>query len=100
MAVTRTGADRGKLLECAVYLELRRQGLPVSYWRGSGEVDFVVQTPDGVVPVQVSWGAPSERHQRALEEFYESFPQALEAMLVGPNEYEAGALSALATRAR
>jgi predicted AAA+ superfamily ATPase len=100
MAVTRTGADRGKLLECAVFLELRRLGFPISYWRANGEVDFVVQTDAGVVPVQVSWGAPSERHQRALEEFYESFPQALEAVLIGPDEYEAGALRALASRVK
>lgn len=100
MAVSKTGADRGKLLECAVHLELRRHGLPVYYWRDNGEIDFVVETRSGVVPVQVSWTAPSERHHRALEAFYESFPQALEAVLVGPEEFEGGALSALASRAQ
>lgn len=99
MAVTPTGADRGKLLECAVYLELRRQGLAVSYWRANGEVDFVARTREGIVPVQVSWGPPTERHHRSLQEFYESFPQALEAVFVGPDEYEAGALTALASGA-
>lgn len=95
MAVTRTGADHGKLLECAVHVEIRRRSLPVSYWRGTREVDFVVETPHGIVPIQVSWGPPSERHHSALEEFYEVFPHALEAMLVGPEEYEAGILEHL-----
>ena len=96
MAVTRTGADRGKLLECVVHLELRRRGLKPAYWRGRGEVDFVVTTDRGIVPIQVSWEPTSDRHQRALDEFYETFPQALEAVLVGPAEFEAGSLSELA----
>lgn len=95
MAVTRTGADRGKLLECAVYLELRRRGLRPAYWRGRGEVDFVVTTERGITPIQVSWAPPTDRHDRALEEFYETFPQAGEALLVGPAEFEAGALAHL-----
>ena len=96
MAVTRTGADRGKLLECAVYLELRRRGLNPAYWRGHGEVDFVVTTERGIVPIQVSWESPAERHQRALDEFYETFPQAQEALLVGPAEFEGAGLAELA----
>ena len=95
MAVTRTGADRGKLLECAVHLELRRRGLRPAYWRGRGEVDFVVTTERDITPIQVSWDAPTDHHHRALEEFYETFPQAGEALLVGPAEFEAGALADL-----
>jgi predicted AAA+ superfamily ATPase len=96
MAVTRTGADRGKLLECAVHLELRRRGLRPAYWRGRGEVDFVVTTDRGITPIQVSWEPPTDRHHRALEEFHETFPQAQEALLVGPAELEANALAELA----
>lgn len=95
MVATRVGADRGKLLECAVHLELRRQGLTIAYWRGKGEVDFVVRATHGLVPIQVSWEAPTDRHHRALEEFYENFPQAQEAIFVGPQEYEAGILASL-----
>ena len=95
MTVTRTGSDRGKMLECAVYLELRRRGLRPSYWRGKGEVDFVVDTPRGIVPIQVSWEEPTVRHQKALDEFYEAFPQALESIFVGPDAFAQGALSAL-----
>ena len=96
MAVTRTGADRGKLLECAVHLDLRRRGLKPAYWRGRGEVDFVVTTDRGITPIQVSWERSADRHHRALEEFYETFPQAQEALLIGPAEFEAGALAELA----
>jgi hypothetical protein len=48
-----------------------------------------------IVPVQVSWSPPAERHERALEEFYEVFPQAGEALFVGPDEYEEGVLDRL-----
>ncbi|HXV65295.1 MAG TPA: ATP-binding protein [Vicinamibacteria bacterium] len=96
MAVTRTGVDRGKLLECAVHLELRRRGLKPAYWRGQREVDFVVETERGIVPIQVSWEAPADRHERALDEFYEAFPQAQEALRVGPAEFEAAVLAELA----
>ena len=96
MAVTRTGADRGKLLECAVHLELRRRGLKPAYWRGQREVDFVVTTERGIVPIQVSWETPTDRHERALDEFYETFPQALEALRIGPAEFEPAVLADLA----
>lgn len=95
MAVTRTGADRGKLLECVVHLELRRRGLRPSYWRGQREVDLVVTTDRGIVPIQVSWESPTERHESALDEFYETFPHAQEALIVGPAQVEAGALAEL-----
>lgn len=96
MVVTRAGADRGKLLECAVHLELRRHGLRPSYWRERGEIDFVVTTERGITPIQVSWEPPTERHHRALQEFYETFPQAHEALAIGPAEFEAGTLADLA----
>ena len=95
MVVTRTGSDRGKLLECAVHLDLRRRGLRPSYWRGRGEVDFVVQTESGITPIQVSWEPAADRHERALEDFYENFPHAQEALLIGPADFEAGALDVL-----
>jgi uncharacterized protein len=88
VVVSRTGADRGKLLECAVHLALRRRFRDVSYWRGRGEVDFVVRAAGQVVPVQVTWEAPVERHQRATESFYEHFPQAEEMVFVTAAGFE------------
>jgi predicted AAA+ superfamily ATPase len=88
VVVTRTGHDRGKALECAVHLALRRRFGQVFYWRDRGEVDFVVHHQDRIVPVQVTWDVPAERHHRALESFYELFPQAEEARFITAEDFE------------
>lgn len=90
VTVTRTGEDLGKMLECATFLLLRRRYREVSYWRGRGEVDFVVQHEGEPVPVQVSWEAPTERHRQALDDFYAVHPRAREAVFVTPDTYERG----------
>lgn len=87
VTVTQTGADRGKALERATYLALRREYGQVSYWRGAGEVDFVVLRNGVPVPVQVTWGAPERRHERALEAFYEAHPNAGEAIFVTADSF-------------
>ncbi len=58
--------------------------------RGKGEVDFVVLRNGDPVPVQVSWEGPSERHYRALDEFYEVEPRSAEAVFVTRESYEHG----------
>jgi uncharacterized protein len=82
MVVTRTGADRGKQLECATFLVLRRRYRDVFYWRNGGEVDFVVLQDGRPVPVQVSWDAPLERHQKGLDSFFQAHHDAGEAVFV------------------
>ena len=89
VVVTRAGQDRGKSLECAVHTVLRRRYGTVSYWRDRGEVDFVVQDGGRIIPIQVSWDAPLERHHRAMESFYERFPQAEETVWVSAAGFEA-----------
>ena len=86
--VTRTGEDLGKALECATHLELRRRYPEVFYWRGKGEVDFVIRDGSQVLPFQVTWDAPSERHHAALEEFYAAFPTAEECTFVTSESFE------------
>lgn len=76
------GADHGKALECATFIELKRRYREVCYWRGDGEVDFVVQEGRRVIPIQVTAEAPRPRHEKALEGFYEQFPHADEAVWV------------------
>ncbi len=90
VVTTRTGRDLGKALECAVHLELRKRFGQVFYWRGRGEVDFVVQDRDDgrVIPVQVTWDEPLDRHQQAIEEFYERFPTAEETVWVTAANFE------------
>jgi predicted AAA+ superfamily ATPase len=88
--VSTTGADLGKSLECAVFLELRRRHREVFYWRGEGgEVDFVVQDEGRLVPIQVTLEALEARHERALASFYESFPHAEEAITVTADSFAA-----------
>lgn len=88
VVATQGGADRGKALEYAVHLALRRRFGRVHYWRERNEVDFVVQDGRRLIPVQVSWDEPGERHQRALEEFYQRFPMADEAVLITAARFE------------
>ncbi len=91
VVVTRAGEDRGKALECAVHLALRRRYGTVYYWRGGvgkREVDFVVHHEGRLVPYQVTWDEPAERHEKALEAFYEQFPQADEALFVTAANFE------------
>lgn len=90
VSVTATGQDRGKQLECATFLVLRRRFGQVFYWRGAGEVDFVVTSDRGPVPVQVSWDGPAERSRRAVDEFHASHPQATEPVFVSAESFAAG----------
>ena len=53
-------------------------------------------TKSDITPIQVSWEPPTERRHRYLQEFYETFPQAQEALMIGPAEFEAGVLKELA----
>jgi len=82
VVVSKTGQDLGKSLGCATFLALRRRYGEVFYWRGAGEVDFVVLDDGTPVPHQVTWGASEERHHRALDAFYEQFPHAAECVFV------------------
>lgn len=82
VVVTLGPEDRGKALECAVAVALRRRYQTVSYWRGTGEVDFIVQDGRRVIPFQVTLDAPQPRHERGLLSFYEQFPHADEAVFV------------------
>jgi len=99
IAVTRSGEDWGKMLECATFVRLRQRFRDVYYWRGRGEIDFVVTREGDPVPVQVSWSGATERHQRALDEFYEAHPRAHEAVFVTAESFERG-LPGLATGER
>lgn len=90
VAVTRTGEDRGKMLECATYIELRKRYREVFYWRDRGEVDFVVLHEGEPLPVQVSWDGPEERHRKALDAFHEAHPRSREAVFVTAESWERG----------
>ena len=92
VSVTRTGADRGKALECATFLLLRQRYRDVFYWRDAQkrEVDFVVEQDGRAVPVQVTWDEPSQRHLAAIDSFHEEHPHSDEAVVVTAESYAAG----------
>ena len=84
---TKSGEDLGKDFENLVYLSLRQKTTDICYWKGKGEVDFVITTNNGVTPVQVSFGKIQKRHEDALAEFYTQFPHANEAVYVTPDSF-------------
>jgi len=76
------GLDLGKSLECAAFVALKQRYGEVCYWRGKGEVDFVIEDAGRVVPIQVTLDVLKPRHEAALTSFYEAFPQADEARTI------------------
>ena len=88
--ITRTGRDRGKQLECAVFLALRRRYREVFHWRNGGEVDFVVLHDGKPLPIQVTWDKPQERHDKAIDAFHKAHHDALEAVFVTAASFAEG----------
>jgi len=88
--VTATGADRGKQLEAATFLLLRRRFKEVHYWRGEAEVDFVVSHGGVPTPVQVTWSTPTDRHERGIDGFHAAHPTAGEGVIVTRESFEQG----------
>jgi uncharacterized protein len=86
--ITRGGIDKGKDLETAVFLHLRRAFREVFYWRNKGEVDFVVVEGTSVIPIQVSWEGAQQQHLNALGEWREAFPHACSALFIDRSNVE------------
>lgn len=84
---TRGGEDLGKDFENLVYLTLRRKTADICYWKGKGEVDFVANTRNGITPIQVTFGDPQQRHEDALQAFFQQFPHANEAVYITPDSF-------------
>jgi len=84
---TSAGADLGKDFENLVFLELKKITPFVFYWKGQGEVDFILQNGRQIIPIQVSLDTPKPRHEAALEEFYRRFPHAEDAIFVSLDSF-------------
>lgn len=67
----RFSEDEGRLAENLVFIELKKQGHEVYYWKKQGEVDFVVKHPDrSLTAINVSYtDTLPAREERALLEF-------------------------------
>ena len=62
--------DRGIIAENFVFRELLKMGFKTKYWRtaGGAEMDFIIETAEGIVPVEVKLGG-----SRALGKGFYSF---------------------------
>lgn len=79
-----TTPDLGKSLELLVYLRLKQNNEYVYYWQETnhGEVDFIAVNNNIITPYQVSLNGPKERHYKALDYFYEAYPNSQEALFI------------------
>ncbi|VVB93601.1 AAA domain protein [uncultured archaeon] len=74
----RSTPDTGRLVENIVYLELKRRGKEIYYWKGKGEVDFLLKEGLEIRElIQVCWNADDEdtksREVKALIEAMKEF---------------------------
>lgn len=74
----------GNLFENFVFTELIKMGLSPKYWRSKAkaEVDFVIDTDEGVIPIEVKLRTKPGRIERSLRAFIRAYsPQ--KALVVG-----------------
>ena len=68
--------DRGRLLENAVYLHLRRSGQEVWYFKGKKECDFICREKKNTFSaIQVSWEVGQQNEKREVEGLLEAMCQ-------------------------
>ncbi len=81
---TNTTLDLGKSLELCVFLRLKETCEQVYYWEApnGGEVDFIAVNGQSITPYQITWHEKKPRHEKAIDAFYEAFPQADEVVYV------------------
>lgn len=78
--------DDGRLAENAVFIELKRRGLDVFFWKGEKEVDFVFRDDAGLCGVNVTYGQKvHERETESLHEFRGKFGKT-KLLLITKNE--------------
>ncbi len=68
--------DRGRLLENTVYLQLRRLGYEIWYFKGKRECDFICRNDKKVFSaIQVSWQLEQQNEKREIEGLLEAMNQ-------------------------
>lgn len=87
--VTKGSLNIGKKFEAFVFYRLRKKFHRVFYWKEKGEIDFVVETQNGIQPVQVSFEEAKERHALAAIEFKKEHPHSLDAVYIHSRNFEA-----------
>jgi len=79
--------DEGRLAENIVFIELRRRGKEVHYWKGKKEIDFVIKNRDNsLTAINVTYtDTIPERETSALKEFREKFNKTKDLILITKN---------------
>jgi len=68
--------DRGRLLENTIYLQLRRSGFEIWYFKGKKECDFIYrQNKNLFSAIQVSWQVEQQNEKREVEGLLEAMNQ-------------------------
>ena len=68
--------DRGRLLENTVYLQLRRLGYEIWYFKGKKECDFIFRDgKNAFSAIQVSWQVGDQNEKREVEGLIEAIIQ-------------------------
>ena len=58
--------DIGRIVENIVFLELKRRGMEIYYWKGKGEVDFLIQEGQQTKNlIQVCWNLDDKVRKKA-----------------------------------
>ncbi|MFH1222569.1 MAG: ATP-binding protein [Candidatus Micrarchaeota archaeon] len=83
----RFSKDEGKLAENLVFIELQRRAADIYYWKGNGEVDFVIKNTDqSLTAVNVSYGDKiDEREVSPLLDFKTKFKKTRELLILTKN---------------
>ncbi|MBI2507925.1 ATP-binding protein [Candidatus Woesearchaeota archaeon] len=76
--------DEGKLAENLVFIELKRRGKEIYYWKNKGEVDFVIKNKNQkLTAINVSYtDRIGEREIKTLLEFKEKFKSKVEELIL------------------
>jgi len=65
--------DQGRLLENAVFLEMKRSGKEIWYFKGRKECDFITRSDKNIYSgVQVSWKVGEQNENREIEGLLEA----------------------------
>ena len=72
----RFSENLGRIFENVVYLALRRKGEEIFYWKGKGEVDFLIRKGTGIDRlINVCWELNKKNEKREFSGLYEAMKQ-------------------------
>jgi hypothetical protein len=84
----------GHSIENAVFSSLAAKSMGIRYWRtaGGAEVDFIVDTDDGPLPVEVKFTASKPSESVAMRNFRAAYPEARKGLIVSRDCFGQGDL--------